>query len=507
MVAAQPTVLHLSDATLRRKLEGLAVLFGVSGDGLGHPNGQASEQPDGQTNGKPGGQPTELVQSTEPGEANTPGQANELGRLLRSAPRLLTNSIDSLSDNLAALQAQLPEADAASLARNAPTLLLASTQRSVVPKVALLRASLSQAELEKLCAAGMGRALGCSVEVLQRLDFLRDHHPAARASFSPLTLLLMSKDKFGTNFPATPATSDAADADATSTYANADGAATAARLRGGAAPPAVPSAAAAAAAAAAANAAADAHAAAVATAVSAATAAAATADAEDAVAFEQLAEDFGVFRRVVLRRPAATTGDGVAVAGGGERGLFCSVAVRAGEPLLVVPWQLCLVDAATVNDAALASPYEVEPAAARDTRLAAALLTALGLGDDAESAEAAGGAEAAAAEGPSTEGGTEGTTDGSVWGRLGVPGPGVEAADARRRLWRAWAGRMLPRPADGDHLPCLDDEALAALHDGALMGPSPNPSPNPNRNLDPNLNPNHHPNHHPNPNPNPNQAR
>ena len=124
MVAAQPTVLHLSDATLRRKLEGLAVLFGVSGDGLGHPNGQANEQPDGQTNGKPGGQPTELVQSTEPSKANTPGQANELGRLLRSAPRLLTNSIDSLSDNLAALQALLPEADAASLARNAPTLPL-----------------------------------------------------------------------------------------------------------------------------------------------------------------------------------------------------------------------------------------------------------------------------------------------------------------------------------------------------------------------------------------------
>ena len=76
--------------------------------------------------------------------------------------------MDSLSANLAALQALLPEADAASLARNAPTLLLASTHRSVTPKVALLRASLSQAELEKLCAAGMGRALGCSVQVITR---------------------------------------------------------------------------------------------------------------------------------------------------------------------------------------------------------------------------------------------------------------------------------------------------------------------------------------------------
>ena len=103
--------------------------------------------------------------------------------------------------------------------------------------MALLRASLSEAELTRLCGAGMGRALGCSVAVLRRLDFLRQpqaypspstfdlslslslalalafalltaycslfttyylqlprlRHPAARSSLAPLTILLMSR--------------------------------------------------------------------------------------------------------------------------------------------------------------------------------------------------------------------------------------------------------------------------------------------------------------------------
>jgi len=99
-----------------------------------------------------------------------------------------------------------------------------------------------------------------------------------------------------------------------------------------------------------------------------------------------------------------------------------------------VPWQLCLVDEAREGDAPLASPYEVVPAGARDTRLAAALLTALGLADEvggaeAEAAEAveaaAEGGEGGSSEGrsPAEKGRTEGgyPAEGSVWERLGVP--------------------------------------------------------------------------------------
>ena len=60
VVAAQPTVLHLSDATLRRKLEGLATLFGLPGDAVAgyYPHGDAATP-------------------------RRPGEANALGRLLR----------------------------------------------------------------------------------------------------------------------------------------------------------------------------------------------------------------------------------------------------------------------------------------------------------------------------------------------------------------------------------------------------------------------------------------
>ena len=85
------------------------------------------------------------------------------------------------------------------------------------------------------------------MQVLERLDYLASHHPEARASLSPLTILLMSKGKFSASFPVPPAT-DATDADATAAAAAAaadtdaeaiggsaepDSAATAARLRGG----------------------------------------------------------------------------------------------------------------------------------------------------------------------------------------------------------------------------------------------------------------------------------
>ena len=129
MVAAQPTVLHLSDATLRRKLEGLASLFGLAtaqGDkengataqgGLaiaqGDEDNGASGTSGGDTHGASGvsdsasaGASGDAVGASG-GAAGGAAGGGRLGRLLCSAPRLLTNSLDSLSLNLAALQARL----------------------------------------------------------------------------------------------------------------------------------------------------------------------------------------------------------------------------------------------------------------------------------------------------------------------------------------------------------------------------------------------------------------
>ena len=89
-----------------------------------------------------------------------------------------------------------------------------------------------------------------------------------------------------------------------------------------------------------------------------------------------------------------------------------------------VPWQLCLVDEAREGDAPLASPYEVEPAGARDTRLAAALLTALGLADEVGGAEA----EAAEAVEAAAEGG-EGARSGDLQRRKGA-----RRGDIQRRV-------------------------------------------------------------------------
>ena len=74
-----------------------------------------------------------LVRTPRPRPAPARTYANTR-KQVRRAPRLLTNSIDSLRSNLEAIQRLLPEADAAALARGAPTLVLASTA-SLAPKV------------------------------------------------------------------------------------------------------------------------------------------------------------------------------------------------------------------------------------------------------------------------------------------------------------------------------------------------------------------------------------
>ena len=48
--------------------------------------------------------------------------------------------------------------------------------------------------------------------------------------------------------------------------------------------------------------------------------------------FDRLCTDFHVHSRVALRTPP-----------GGERGLYTTEPVRAGEPVLAVPFELCLV--------------------------------------------------------------------------------------------------------------------------------------------------------------------
>ena len=91
---------------------------------------------------------------------------------------------------------------------------------------------------------------------------------------------------------------------------------------------------------------------------------------EQSAAFAQLAREHGVLSNVRLGEPE----------GGGERGLFCTRDISAGEPLLVVPWSLCLVDAEQPEDDPLTSPWESAEGSdrpARDVRLAAQLLDQL----------------------------------------------------------------------------------------------------------------------------------
>ena len=82
--------------------------------------------------------------------------------------------------------------------------------------------------------------------------------------------------------------------------------------------------------------------------------------------FADLALRYGVHSRVQLRTPS-----------GGERGLFTTAAVKAGEPVLAVPFELCLVCQAEAGDEAICSPWDAPHRDARDTLLARQLLAAL----------------------------------------------------------------------------------------------------------------------------------
>lgn len=168
-------------------------------------------------------------------------------------------------------------------------------------------------------------------------------------------------------------------------------------------------------------------------------------------AYDALCAEHGIYSVVELRSPT----------GGGERGLFAARALRAGEPLVAVPWRLCLVDQDQEGDATLESPFEVPhapgatpahrrrapgraltrplPPAARDVRLAGALLAAA-TGDAAA----------------------------NLWG-VALQGSLEERAE-RFAFWRRWAP-LLPRH-DQLCLPLvLPPALLRELHDGRMVRP------------------------------------
>lgn len=70
---------------------------------------------------------------------------------------------------------------------------------------------------------------------------------------------------------------------------------------------------------------------------------------------------------------------------GGERGLYCKTHVAAGEPLLAVPWNLCLVAEPSPDDASLISPWHTPLQPSCESRLAALLMETLNGCDEGES--------------------------------------------------------------------------------------------------------------------------
>jgi len=133
--------------------------------------------------------------------------------------------------------------------------------------------------------------------------------------------------------------------------------------------------------------------------------------------FSQLATRYGVHSRVQLSTPH-----------GGERGLFTTAAVKAGEPVLAVPFELCLVCMAEPEADAIQSPWDAPLRDARDTLLARQLLSLLFAVDDVD-------------------------VDDDV--------------ELREDFWREWS-EMLPEVGTLSHPLTLPASSLADLHDDAL---------------------------------------
>ncbi len=134
--------------------------------------------------------------------------------------------------------------------------------------------------------------------------------------------------------------------------------------------------------------------------------------------FNELVTRYGVHSRVMLATPL-----------GKERGLFTTAAVKAGEPVLAVPFELCLVCRAEPGD--IRSPWDAPHRDARDTLLARQLLQALFEG--------------------------EAVTD----ERAGVLDQDL------RDFWQAWSV-MLPEVHTMSHPITLSAEARRDLHDAQL---------------------------------------
>ena len=132
--------------------------------------------------------------------------------------------------------------------------------------------------------------------------------------------------------------------------------------------------------------------------------------------FDTLAEHYGVLSRVKLHTPP-----------GKERGLFVTKPVKAGEPVLAVPFSLCLVSLAEAKEMALTSPWDAPHHDAKDTLLARQLLAAMH--DDSDN--------------------------------------GI-VSEEQRSFWKVWKG-MLPAPGTTAHPLLLPESLLPELQDEALV--------------------------------------
>ena len=133
--------------------------------------------------------------------------------------------------------------------------------------------------------------------------------------------------------------------------------------------------------------------------------------------FEELATRYGVHSRVRLATPP-----------GKERGLFTTSAIKAGEPVLAVPFELCLVCRAKPGD--IKSPWDAPHQEARDTLLARQLLQVLFAEEAAEGEE-------------------------------------LSAPDELREFWQEWSV-MLPELHTLAHPVTLSEESCRGLHDSQL---------------------------------------